>query len=107
MQVKAALPTNLLDGDIKLVRWRLPKRALFPIVLALLMVAGVLSPLFNLHEIHGIPTAKLYVQHLYFDAIADAGGFYAATFCHHWYHRIPIAIGIALVSTLCLVTLVG
>ena len=107
MQVKAALPTNLLDGDIKLVRWRLPKRAIFPVALALFALAGIFSPLFNLNDIHGLPTARLYSEHLYFDSIGDAGGFYAATFCRHWYHRIPIAIGIALLSTLALVTLVG
>lgn len=107
MQVKAVLPTNLLDGDVKIARWELPKRAVFPLVLLLVAVIGIFSPLFNLHEIHGIPSAKLYAQHIYFDGIADAGGFYAATFCKHWYHRIPIAVGIAALSTLALVTLVG
>jgi hypothetical protein len=84
-----------------------PKRGVFPVVLILIALAGIFSPLFNLHEIHGVPSLKLYTQHIYFDGIADAGGFYAATFCSHWYHKIPIAVGIALLSTLCLVTLVG
>ena len=107
MQIKAALPADLLKGDVKVVRWRLPKRAIFPLVLVLIAVAGIFSPLFNLNELHGVPSLKLYSQHIYFDGIADAGGFYAATFCHHWYHRIPIAVGVALLSTLALVTMVG
>jgi len=107
MQIKAALPTNLLDGHVKLIRWHLPKRAVFPVALFLIALAGIFSPLFDLSTIHGIPSLKLYTQHIYFDGIADAGGFYAATFCNHWYHRIPIAVGIALLTTLALVTLVG
>lgn len=107
MQVKAVLPTNLLDGEVQLIRWRLPKRAMFPLVLLLIALGGIFSPLFNLNDLHGLPSPRLYAQHMYFDGIADAGGFYAATFCKHWYHRIPIAIGIALLSTLALVTLVG
>jgi len=107
MQIRQSLPPNLLDGHIKIARWRLPKRGVFPIMLVLFALAGIFSPLFDLNAIHGIPTAKLYVQHLYFDGIGDAGGFYAATFCTHWYHKIPIAVAIALLSTLCLVTLVG
>lgn len=107
MQIKAALPTNLLDGHVKVIKWRLPRRAVFPVVLLLIAVGGIFSPLFDLSAAHGIPSLKLYTQHIYFDGIADAGGFYAATFCHHWYHRIPIAVGIALISTLALVTLVG
>ena len=37
----------------------------------------------------------------------DPGGYYAATFCSHWYHRVPLFIAIDLVSTLALVTLIG
>jgi hypothetical protein len=107
MQIKAAFPTTLLDGHVKVGHWHVPKRTVFPFVLVLVALAGIFSPLFDLNAIHGIPTAKLYAQHLYFDGIGDAGGFYAATFCAHWYHKIPIAIGIALLSTLALVTLIG
>lgn len=107
MQVKAAVPSNLLDGNLSVGSRQIPRRAVFPIVLALVALAGILSPLFNLHDLHGFPGTKLYAQHLYFDGIADAGGFYASTFCKHWYHRLPIAVGFALVSTFLLVTLVG
>jgi hypothetical protein len=107
MQIRQSVPPNLLEGHVKIARWRVPKRGVFPVVLILIALAGIFSPLFNLHEIHGVPSLKLYTQHIYFDGIADAGGFYAATFCSHWYHKIPIAVGIALLSTLCLVTLVG
>jgi hypothetical protein len=57
--------------------------------------------------VHGLPSARLYTQHLFFDGIADAGGFYASSFCKHWYHKIPIAVAFALASTFALVTLVG
>lgn len=107
MQIKAAVPSQWLVGDIKLVRWRLPKRLVFPSILLLIAVAGIFSPLFDLHQIHGIPSTKLYVQHLYFDGIGDAGGFWAATFCAHWYHKIPIAVAFGLTTTFCLVTLIG
>lgn len=107
MQVRAALPTNLLDGHWEIRSWQIPKRAIFPLVLALVALIGLTSPLFDLHHLHGYPGTKLYSQHLFFDGIADAGGFYASTFCKHWYHRIPIAIAFALGSTLLLVTLVG
>ena len=107
MQIRQSLPSNLLEGHVKIARWRLPKRGVFPVVLILIALAGIFSPLFDLNAIHGIPTAKLYFQHIYFDGIGDAGGYYAATFCSHWYHRIPIAVGFALLTTLALVTLVG
>lgn len=107
MQVRAALPTNLLDGHWKIASYRIPKRAVFPVALVLIAVAGLFSPLFDLNHIHGFPGAKLYSQHLFFDGIADAGGFYASTFCKHWYHRLPIAVGFALGSTFLLVMLVG
>jgi hypothetical protein len=78
-----------------------------PIAIGVVAVAGLLSPLFDLSHVHGFPGAHLYAQHLYFDGIADAGGYYAATFCKHWYHRLPIAIAFALGATFLLVTLVG
>jgi hypothetical protein len=105
--IKATISGNILDGSIKIRSRRLPKRVVFPLVIVIVLVAGLLSPLFNLNHIHGFPGMHAYGQHLYFDAIADAGGFYASTFCKHWYHRLPIAVGFALVSTLALVTLVG
>jgi hypothetical protein len=57
-------------------------------------------------HVHGfdLPT---YLKHLFFDGIADAGGYYASRFCTHRWHRVAIAISFALVSTLALVTLVG
>lgn len=107
MQIRQAIPTNLLAGTISLRGRQIRKRTLLPVGIAVFAIIGVFSPLFDLHTLHGIPSAKLYTQHLYFDAIGDAGGYYAATFCTHWYHRIPIAVGIALLSTLALVTVIG
>lgn len=107
MQVKAALPSNLLDGHWEVRSLQVPKRVLFPLILLMIALIGLASPLFDLHRIHGFPGTKLYSQHLFFDGIADAGGFYASTFCKHWYHKIPIAVSFALLSTLALVTLVG
>lgn len=107
MQIRQSLPPNLLVGTVSLRGRQIPKRAIFPFALLLIALGGILSPLFDLNAIHGIPTAKLYFQHIYFDGIGDAGGYYAATFCSHWYHRIPIAVGFALLTTLALVTLVG
>jgi hypothetical protein len=104
---KSTLPNHVLDGHWHVFGYCIARKAVFPIVLTVIAVGGIFSPLFDLNAIHGIPTAKLYVQHIYFDGIADAGGFYAATFCAHWYHKIPIAVGIALLTTLALVTLIG
>lgn len=83
------------------------QKVIAPILLAAVAIAGIFSPLFDLHNIHGFPGIHLYSQHLYFDGIADAGGYYAATFCKHTIHRIGIAVGFALVATFLLVTLVG
>lgn len=107
MQVRTALPTNLLDGHWEIRSWQIPKRAIFPLVLALVAMIGLMSPLFDLQHLHGFPGIKLYSQHLFWDAMIDAVGFYAATFCKHWYHRVFIALGGALVGTYLLVTLVG
>ncbi len=107
MQIRQALPANLLAGTFSLRGKQIPKRALFPIGIALFAIVGLFSPLFDLSQVHGVPSAKLYTQHLYFDAIGDAGGYWAATFCKHWYHRIPLAVGIALLSTFALVTVIG
>jgi hypothetical protein len=107
MQIRQAIPATLLSGHWEIRSHRVPKKAVFPFVLVLFAVAGILSPLFDLSHIHGFPGMRAYGQHLFFDSIGDAGGFYAATFCKHWYHRIPIAVGIALAATLALVTIVG
>ena len=105
--VKANISSSALEGHWTLFDRKVPRRAIFPIGIALLAIVGILSPLFDLHQVHGLPSTKLYTQHLFFDSIADAGGYWASTFCKHWYHRIPVAIGFALLSTLTLVTLVG
>jgi hypothetical protein len=105
--IKTTLSPEILHGDLKIGKRRIPRKVIFPTIIALLVVVGLLSPLFDLHHIHGFPGAKLYTQHLFFDGIADAGGFYASSFCKHWYHKVPIAVGFALISTFALVTLVG
>jgi hypothetical protein len=105
--ISSTASPSLLSGSWSISGRQVSKRVIFPLALVLLALVGILSPLFDLHQVHGFPGAKLYSQHLFFDGIADAGGFYASTFCKHWYHRVPIAIGFALVSTLALVTLVG
>src|ERR1039458_2970632 len=105
--ITSNLSPKLLEGHFQVGGRKIPRKAAFPIILALLAVAVVFSPLFDLHHVHGFPGTKLYTQHLFFDGIADAGGFYASTFCKHWYHRLPIAVAFAMVTTLALVTLVG
>lgn len=52
-------------------------------------------------------TALKYFEHLGFDGIADAGGYYASKFCKHRRHRIAIAVSFAFLTTLALVGLVG
>lgn len=64
-----------------------------------------MSTLFLVHA-HGFDLVT-YIRHLFFDAIADGGGYYASRFCKHTWHRVAIAIVFALVTTLALVTLVG
>jgi hypothetical protein len=81
-------------------------RVWLPVWLIALLCAGLFSPLFNLNEIHAF-SAKVYVQHFYFDFIAGLGGYWASTFCSHWYHRIPLFIAIDALTTLALVTIVG
>lgn len=78
-----------------------------PTLIILLLFAGIFSPLFDLTQLHGVHDLKLYMQHFYFDFIAGLGGYYAATFCEHWYHRIPLFIAIDIATTFCLVTLIG
>lgn len=78
---------------------------MWPIAVASYDILRAVSTLFLLH-LHGFDIST-YVQHLFFDAIADGGGYYASRFCKHRRHRIAIAVVFALLSTLALVTLVG
>lgn len=78
-----------------------------PILIVLLLIAGLFSPLFDLSQIHGVANPKLYFQHFYFDFVAGLGGYWAASFCQHWYHRIPLFIFIDVLTTFALVTLIG
>jgi hypothetical protein len=84
-----------------------PVKVWFPIAFCLLIVGGLFSPLFSLSGIHGLPTLKLYCQHLYWDVTAGLGGYYAATYCKHAIHRWAIMIAIDLICTFFLVTVVG
>lgn len=81
-------------------------RVWLPLVLVVLLVGGLLSPLFDLTRIHGF-SARVYTQHFYFDFIAGLGGYWASSFCQHWYHRVPLFILIDGLTTLALVTIVG
>jgi hypothetical protein len=81
-------------------------RVWLPFVLLVLLVGGLFSPLFDLNHVHGF-SAKLYTQHFYFDFVAGLGGYWASTFCSHWYHRIPLFVAIDALTTLALVTIVG
>ena len=81
-------------------------RVWLPVALVLLLVGGLFSPLFDLNQIHGF-SFKTYGQHFYFELIAGLGGYWASSFCEHWYHRVPLFIGVDLLTTLALVTLVG
>jgi len=81
-------------------------RVWLPFALVVLLVGGLFSPLFDLSQIHGF-SAKIYGQHFYFDFIAGLGGYWASSFCSHWYHRVPLFILIDGLTTLALVTIVG
>jgi|SRR5437588_10026355 len=81
-------------------------RAWLPVALVGLLAVGLFSPLFDLTNLHAF-SAKVYAQHFYFDFIAGLGGYWASTFCTHWYHRVPLFILIDAVTTLALVTIVG
>ena len=81
-------------------------RTWMPVALVVLLAAGLFSPLFDLTNLHAF-SAKTFAQHFYFDFIAGLGGYWASTFCKHWYHRVPLFILIDGVTTLALVTLVG
>jgi hypothetical protein len=81
-------------------------RVWLPLFLVALLVAGLFSPLFDLTKIHGF-SPRIYGQHFYFDFIAGLGGYWASSFCQHWYHRVPLFIVIDALTTLALVTIVG
>jgi len=81
-------------------------RVWMPLALVALLFAGLFSPLFDLSHVHGF-SARIYAQHFYFDFIAGLGGYWASTFCSHWYHRVPLFILIDGLTTLALVTIVG
>jgi len=102
MRIVQLLSPDLLDRRVL----GITLRAWLPIVTVLLLVGGLLSPLFDLSAIHGF-SARTYAQHFYFDFIAGLGGLWASTFCSHWYHRVPLFILIDAATTLALVTIVG
>jgi hypothetical protein len=81
-------------------------RMWLPIWLLVLLCAGLFSPLFDLSQVHAF-SARTYAQHFYFDFIAGLGGYWASTFCQHWYHRVPLFVLIDALTTLALVTIVG
>lgn len=81
-------------------------RTWLPLILVGLLCAGLFSPLFDLNQVHGF-SMKTYTQHFYFDFIAGLGGYWASSFCQHWYHRVPLFVLIDGLTTLALVTLVG
>jgi hypothetical protein len=102
MRILQLLPTDLINRRI----FGVTLRVWLPLALLVLLVGGLFSPLFDLSQIHGF-SARIYSQHFYFDFIAGLGGYWASTFCQHWYHRIPLFIAIDALTTLALVTIVG
>jgi hypothetical protein len=102
MRILQLLPSDLINRRI----FGITVRVWLPLALLVLLVAGLFSPLFDLSRIHGF-SAKIYSEHFYFDFIAGLGGYWASTFCQHWYHRIPLFLAIDALTTLALVTIVG
>jgi hypothetical protein len=102
MRILQLLSPELIDRRVLGVQLRV----WLPLVLVALLVAGVFSPLFDLNKVHGF-SARVYGQHFYFDFIAGLGGYWASSFCQHWYHRVPLFILIDGLTTLALVTIVG
>jgi hypothetical protein len=102
MRILQLLPTDLINRRI----FGVTLRVWLPAAMLVLLVAGLFSPLFDLSHIHGF-SPRVYTQHFYFDFIAGLGGYWASSFCQHWYHRIPLFIAIDALTTLALVTLVG
>lgn len=78
-----------------------------PVATITLAAAGFFSPLFDLNSIHGVHDPVLYFQHFYLDGCAGLGGYWAATMCSHAWHRIVVMIGIDILVTFLLVTIVG
>src|SRR5438477_594553 len=102
MRLLQLLPADLINRRI----FGVTLRVWLPVALLLLLVAGLFSPLFDLNHFHGF-SLKDYGQHFYFDFIAGLGGYWASTFCQHWYHRIPLFVAIDALTTFALVTMVG
>jgi hypothetical protein len=102
MRILQLLSPDLVDRRILGVQLRV----WLPVALLVLLFVGLLSPLFDLSQIHGF-SFRAYGQHFYFDFIAGLGGYWASSFCQHWYHRVPLFILIDGLTTLALVTLVG
>lgn len=103
MRTLTMFPEGFMDRKLA----GIPVKVWFPLGFALLLAGGLFSPLFSLSAIHGVPTFKIYCQHLYWDFTAGLGGYYAANFCRHTWHRWAIMIAIDLICTFFLVTLVG
>lgn len=102
MRILQLLSPELLDRRILGLQLRL----WVPMMVVVLLVAGIFSPLFDLSHVHGF-SLKDYGQHFYFDFIAGLGGYWASGFCQHWYHRVPLFILIDGLTTFALVTLIG
>jgi hypothetical protein len=103
MRILMLIPAGFIDKKF-LGR---PMRFWIPVAIVAILIAGLFSPLFDLSSIHGVGSVKLYAQHYYFDFIAGLGGYWAATFCKHTWHRIGLFLTIDALCTLALVTLVG
>jgi hypothetical protein len=95
------------DGFINRKVLGISMRVWMPLIILALAIGGLFSPLFDLSRVHGVGNPKLYFQHFYFDFIAGLGGYWAATFCKHWYHRVPLFIFIDVLTTFALVTIIG
>ena len=102
MRILQLLSPELMERRLLGVQLRI----WFPFGVLALLTAGLLSPLFDLSHIHGF-SARVYGQHFYFDFIAGLGGYWASTFCSHWYHRVPLFVFIDATTTLALVMIVG
>jgi hypothetical protein len=102
MRILQLLSPELMDRRLLGVQ----VRVWLPGALVMLLLAGLLSPLFDLSQVHGF-SLRTYGQHFYFDFIAGLGGYWASSFCQHWYHRVPLFILIDGLTTLALVTIVG
>jgi hypothetical protein len=102
MRILQLLSPELIDRRI----FGITLRVWLPFCLLALLAAGLFSPLFDLSQLHGF-SAKVYTQHFYFDFIAGLGGYWASSFCQHWYHRVPLFVLIDGLTTLALVTIVG